>query len=173
MANKHTVVAMAAIAVIVATAAYSSMSALSVNDLQFRWHEEGAFDYLSVMFGGKIDVCNPSQYPANLKSYSVTMIYDKENIGTFSTGGANIPPQTITQMSGKFSANDRRIAEMMFSFLDTEMGGTDVTRIDGNKMRVHATTETSIIGFIPVLTTQEYSGLEFLQMMNQKTVCDT
>lgn len=173
MANRHTLVAAVAIAVIAATIGYSALSAFSVSELQIRWHKEGDFDYLSTLFGGRVTICNDSPYPANLKSYSFRMVYDSDDLGTFTTGGANIAPKSTVTLAGSLDANDKRIAEMMFSFLDTELGGTQVTRIDGAKMSVHATSESVIMGFIPVSVSREYSGYEFVQMMNQKTNCDT
>jgi hypothetical protein len=170
--NKHSFVMIGAVIVIAGTVGYSALGAIAANDLQVRWHEPGSFDYLSISFAGKVGICNPSEYPANLKSYSVKMMYDSSDLGTFVTGGSNIASKSVAILPGTFSANDKRISEMFFAFLDTEFGGTSVTRIDSNKMRVQTTVESSIIGFIPVYVSNEYSGQEFLQMMNAKTKCD-
>lgn len=172
MANIHALAVVTAIAVIVATVAYSAAGAYSASNLQFRWNDQGSFDYLSTMFGGRISACNSSDLPANLKSYSFKMTYDGENLGALQTGGANILPHSTSVMSAKFSTEDKRISEMFFSFLDTEIGGTDVTRIDSRKMSVEETIESSMIGFIPISFSKQYSGEEFSHMMNQKTRCD-
>lgn len=165
-------VVIAAAITISATVGYSALGAFSLNELQFRWHDQGNFEYLSISFGGKVAMCNNSDYVANLKSYSFKLIYDSGELGTFTTGGANIAPHSQLIMPGKFDANDRRISEMLFAFFDTEFSGTPVTRIDTSKMRVQTTTESSIIGFIPISTSKEYSGHEFTEMMNRKTTCD-
>lgn len=172
MVNVHTVAVMAAIAVIVATIGYSAVVAYSASELQIRWHDQGSFDYLSTMFGGKLSICNNSDLPANLKSYSIKMTYDGESLGVLQTDGANIAPHSTVALAAKFSSTDKRISEMFFSFLDTEMGGTDVTRIDSKKMNVETTIESSIIGFIPVSFSTEYSGEQFVQIMNRQTGCD-
>lgn len=170
--NRHTLVTIAAIVAIAATVGYSSLGALSLNDLQIRWHDQGNFEYLSISFGGRVNICNASEHPANLKSYSFKMFYESSELGTFTTGGANIPPGSQVTLPGKFTTDDRRISEMFFAFFDTEFGGTPVTRIDASKMVVQTTMESSIIGFIPISFSKEYTGYEFTEMMNQKTRCD-
>ncbi|WP_268541614.1 hypothetical protein [Candidatus Nitrosotenuis cloacae] len=172
MANKHTLVVIASIAVIAGAIGYSSLGVLSLDDVQSRWFQQGNFDYSLLLFGGKVLVCNNSDFQSHIKSYSFKMDYDGGDLGTFVASGASIAPHTAATMNGKFVTGDKRVSESMLSFINTELNGRDVSRIDAGKMSVVVTKETAIMGFIPVSVSQEYSGEEFLNMMNQKTDCD-
>lgn len=172
MANRHTIIVIASIIVIAGSLGYSSLNLVSAKDLQFRWHQVGSFDFLSILFGGKLTVCNNSEYPANFQRYSFTMIYDGNDLGTFTTDGGGVAPHTSAMVDGNLKTADKKITQMFFSFLDTELGGTDVTRVNADKMQITTTLDTTIVGIAPFSITQQYSGQEFLQMMNQKTSCD-
>lgn len=172
MANKHTIIVIASIAIIAGSLGYSSLNAFSANDLQFRWHQVGSFDFINILASGNLAVCNSSDMPANFQSYSFSMTYDRNDLGTFVTDGGGVAPHTLGIIHGKLNSDDKRISEMFFSFLDTEFGGTDVTRIDSKKMSVTSTLEARILGVIPYTITHKYSGQDFVDMMNHKTSCD-
>lgn len=172
MANKHTIIVIASIAIIAGTIGYSSLGVLSIDDLQFRWSQQGNFDYSLILFGGKMLICNDSDYQSNIKSYSFKVDYDGGDLGTFVASGASVAPHSAITVSGKFVTGDKRVSESMLSFINTELNGRDVSRIDASKMSVVVTKETAIMGFIPVSVSSKYSGEEFLNMMNQSTDCD-
>jgi len=171
--NKHTLIVIISIIVIAVTLGYSSLNLVFVKDLQFRWHQEGNFDLLSTMFGGKLIVCNDSDYPASFQRYSFNIVYDDQSLGMFSANGIVALPHTSTTIDGKFSTGDKQISQILFASLDTAFSGSEqAARIDISKMSATTTLETKIIGVIPFSITQEYSGQEFLDMMNRKTSCD-
>lgn len=169
MANKHTVIVIVSIIVIASSLGYSSLNLVSANDLQFKWASD--FDFLSVLYGKNMLVCNPSDYPASFAKYEFTIFYDSKQIGKFTVPGSAVQPHSEASISGKFAADDKQIAQMFFSFLDTEISGTDVTRIDADKMVVTATLDYTILGVIPLSIASEHSGQDFLEMMNRDTGC--
>lgn len=169
MANKHTIIVIVSIIVIASSLGYSSLNLISANSLQFKWASD--FDYLSVLYGKNMVACNGSDYPASFSKYSFTIFYDSDQIGKFTTSGAMVQPHSEANISGKFAADDKQVSQMFFSFLDTELHGTDVARIDADKMNVIAALDYTILGVIPFSITQEYSGQEFLEMMNKDTIC--
>jgi hypothetical protein len=161
------------IIVIAAALTYSSLGAVFANDLQFRWDQQGSFDLLSLMFGGKVVVCNDSDYPISFHQYSFNLVYDGQDLGTFSMQGASVLPHTSTKINGKFTTDDKRVAQILFASLDTAFSGSgQAARIDTNKMSATTTLDTRMIGVIPISVTQQYTGQEFIDMMNQKTSCD-
>ncbi len=170
MANKHTIIVIISIIVIVSSLGYSSLNLVSANNLQFKWATKN-FDFTSVMYGGNVQVCNPSDYPASFAKYEFAIFYDSKQLGKFTSSGTGIPPHSKANTSGKFTADDRQVAQIFFSFLDTEIKGTDVIRVDANKMQVTTTLDYTIIGALPLSITHEYSGQEFLDMMNENTRC--
>jgi hypothetical protein len=83
-----------------------------------------------------------------------------------------LPHNTVT-VDGKFTTDDKRVSQILFSSLDTALSGSgQAARINVNNMQVVSTLDTKIIGVIPFSMTQQYSGQEFVEMMNQKTSCD-
>lgn len=173
MVNRHAIIVIVSIVVIAATIGYSSLGIIFAKDLQFRWGQEGGFDLLSLMFGGKLVVCNNSDYPINFQRYSFDIYYDGQNLGVFSTNGAGMLPHASATIDGRFSTDDKRVSQILFASLDTAHSGSgQAARIDINKMSATTTLETRIIGLIPFSITQKHSGQEFFDMMNQKTSCD-
>ncbi|TBR09798.1 MAG: hypothetical protein EPO62_04465 [Candidatus Nitrosotenuis sp.] len=170
MANKHAVIVAVSIVVIISSLGYSSLNLVSANSLQFKWATKN-FDFTSIMYGGNVQACNDSDYPANFAKYTFTMFYDSEQLGKFTSSGGALPPHSKGTIPGKFTADNRQVAQIFFSFLDTEIKGTDVTRVDANKMHVSTTLDYAVIGIIPLSIKHEYSGQEFLDMMNQDTKC--
>jgi len=167
--NKHTVIVIVSIIVIALSIVYSSLNLVSASNLKFKWATD--FDFLSVLYGKNMSVCNDSDYPASFTKYEFTIFYDSEQIGKFTTSGSVVQPHSEANISGKFTADNRQVSQIFFSFLDTEIRGTDVTRIDANKMKVMTELDYAILGVIPFSIIHEYSGQEFLEMMNKDTSC--
>lgn len=171
MANKHTVIVIVSIAIIAGSLGYSSLNVISAKSLEFGWPGQ-SFDFLAALTGKTINVCNNSDLPATFSQYSFTMIYDGDDLGTYSTGSGGLNPRSDGIVFGKFESKDNRMSALFFSFLDTEMGGTDVTRINKDKMAVITKLDTTILGVVPFSITEKYSGQEFLDLINKKPSCD-
>lgn len=171
MANKHTIIVIASIIVIIGSLGYSSINAISAHSLEFSW-PGSSFNFLSVMTDKKVNVCNDSVLPATFSKYSITIFYDGDDLGTFSTGPGGLQSHTDGVVFGEFKSKDDRMSGLFFSFLDTETGGTDVTRINANKIKVVTQLESTILWFIPHTITKEYSGSEFLDVINKPTTCE-
>ena len=171
MANKHTIIVIASIIVIAGSLGYSSINAISAHGLEFSWPRQ-SFDFLSVMTDKTVNVCNTSSLPATFSKYSFTIFYDGDDLGTFSTGRGGLEPHKAGVVFGKFESEDDRLAGLFFSFLDTETSGTDVTRINAEKIKVVTQLESQVLWVVPHTITQEYSGEEFLQMINKQPSCD-
>lgn len=173
MVNRHTIIVIVSIIVIAGTVSYSSLSIFTANDLQFRWHRADSFDLFSLMIGGNLLVCNNSDYPTTFRSYTLDLVYGDEELGRFTADGAALSPHTSTMVTGKFSTDDKQVANILLASLDTAISGSEqAARINPENMEVTATLETTIIGLVPFTTTQQYSGPEFVEMMRQKTSCD-
>ena len=170
MANKHTVIVIISIAIIISSLGYSSLNIVSANNLQFKWATKN-FDFTSIMYGGNAEACNDSDYPASFAKYTFTIFYDSKQLGKFTSSGGVIPSHSKETIPGKFTADDRQVAQIFFSFLDTEIGGTDISRVDASKMQVKTELDYTVIGIIPLSVTHEYSGHEFLDLMNRDTKC--
>ncbi|HSA97843.1 MAG TPA: hypothetical protein VLF17_02060 [Candidatus Nitrosotenuis sp.] len=169
MASKHTIIVIISIIVIASSLGYSSLNLVSANGLKFKWATK--FDYSSILYGGRLEACNDSNYSASFAKYEFTIFYDSRPLGKFTSSGAIVPPHSGVAVPGKFAADDRQVAQIFSSLLDADTRGTDVGSVDANKMQVSATLHYAIMGMVPLSTTHEYSGPEFLEMMNQSTGC--
>jgi len=169
VANKHTIIALVSIIVIVSSLGYSSLNLVSANGLKFKWATK--FDYSSVLYGGKMDACNDSSYPASFAGYEFTVFYDSKPLGKFTSSGTSVPPHSKVTVPGKFAADDTQVAQIFSSLLDAGTRGTDVGSVDASKIQVTSTMHYTIIGVVPLSSTHEYSGSEFLDMMNKDTGC--
>lgn len=171
MVNKHTIIVIVSIVVIAGSLGYSSLNVISAKELEFGWPHQ-SFEFTSVIIGKTLEVCNNSSLPATFQKYSFTIIYDENVLGTFSTGNGGFAPHTSGNVYGKFVSNDERISNIFLSFMDTEAGGTDVARMDLGKMKVMTNLDTTVMGVIPFSIPHEYSGEEFMKMLNTKTSCE-
>ena len=171
MVNKHTLIVIISIIVILVSIGYSSLNLISTNNMQIKWATKN-FDFLSILYGGNLEICNNSDYPASFTKYTFTILYDSKPLGKFTTQGIGIAPHSKSNVAGKFTADDKQVAEIFFSFLDTEIKGTDVSRVDANKMQVLTTLDAKVIGVIPFSISHEYSGQEFLKILNENTNCN-
>lgn len=171
MANKHTIVVIISILVIAGSLGYSSINAISNHSLEFSW-PGNSFNFLSVMTDKTVKVCNPSDLPASFSKYSFTVFYDGKELGTYSTGHGGLSPHSNGVVFGKFDSKDDRIANLFFAFFDTENGGTDVTRINTDKIKVKTELDSTILWVVPHVITHEYDGEEFVNMINKAPSCE-
>ena len=168
--NKHTIIVSISIIVIVGSVGYSMLNMISVPGLQFSW-PGNQFNYLSVITDKTVNVCNDSFLPASFSKYSFTIIYGEKSLGTYSTRNGAFAPHTTGQVYGNFDSQDDSMSALLFSFFDTANGGTEVARINMEKINIKTKLDSTILWVIPYSITHDYSGSEFLKMINTKLSC--
>lgn len=166
--NRHTVIVIISCVVIASTVGYSIFNLLSVENLQFRWAGKDGFNLFSLMYGARLEVCNPSNLSIMFSSYEISSVYKGDMLGTFYLGGGQILPKSSAVLQGKFDADDKKIANIMSLFLDTEVQGSDVTKVDAKKLEIVTKLKTSFLGIIPYTMSKSYGGSEFFDLMNDK-----
>lgn len=165
MAGRHVLVAVAASAIIAGSAGYAALDTALLEDLQVRWNQRGSFGYMSMLNGGIIEVCNPAFMPLSFHGVSISASYRGQDVGTFVTGGATVPPGSGQELAGRGQAAGA--AGRMFSmYVDTEMTGADMARVDAGQIDAVLSVDTAVFGAIPWSITKTYSGQEFFDMMN-------
>jgi hypothetical protein len=165
--NKHTIVTLIAIIVIVVPFAYSGLNIYAAEQLKFRWSEPEKFDYLSMSNDGKMEFCNPLPYNVNFKNFQIITLYDSHNKGVFTVDSLNITPSASIIQNGIFSTDEYNVAKQLFMQMDFEFDGGDIS-IDPSKMFVLVSINTPIIGVIPYSTTTEYTGFNFDKIMKDR-----
>lgn len=163
--NKHTAIIIVASVVIVTTVGYSVFSAMTLDQLQLTWHQSGSFDYLTMLNGGQLKVCNPSFIPLQFHGLTIRTVYDGSEVGRFYTSGAIIEPDSAVKLAGTGESTGLT-GQMISMYLDTEISGTDIMRVNSDAMQVVTSIDTALIGVIPYSVSDVYTGKEFFTMMN-------
>lgn len=166
--NRHAVVVIISCVVIASMIGYSIFNLLNAENLQFRLAGKERFNLFSLISGGKLEVCNPSNLPITFNSYEISSIYKDDMLGTFYLGGSQIMPKSSMILQGKFDSEDKKTANIMSLFLDTEIRGADVSRIDVKKLEIVTELKTSFLGIIPYTISNNYGGSEFFDLMNNE-----
>ncbi len=165
--NKYSKITLVAIIAIVIPFAYSILNIYAAEKLQYRWSDQGKFNYFALSNNGDVEFCNTLPYWTNFKKFEITTFYDFENKGTFIIQPLVINPLSHATQKGTFHSEEFTVAQYLFMQLDFEFNGGPI-RLDPNKMHVMVNIDTPIIGVIPYSTSMQYSGFDFNQIMNNK-----
>ena len=168
--DKHKIVTVIAIIAIIVPFAYSAMNIYAAEQLKYNWDKPEDFAFFDVLNGGNVQLCNTVPYYVNFKNFQITVIYDEKNRGEFSVKDIGINGLQSKIMKGKFSADDFLESQHLFMTMDFQFDGGDM-RVDPSKLFVIVSIDTPIIGIIPYTTTNQYSGIEFDQLMMQDFQC--
>ncbi len=96
------------------------------------------------------------------------MIFDQKDKGILSIQGASLSPLSTTTLEGKFSSETFEEVQYLSMHFDGMFGGALPIRIDPKRFDIVTEISTPILGIIPYSITQQYSGLDFWNMMNDK-----
>ena len=163
--NGNVVIVVIASVIIVASVGYSIFNIVTLDQIQIKWNDRGSFDFMTMLNGGVVEVCNSSSIPLSFNGITIATFWEGEEIGRFATNGATVQPNSSTEINGKGYMTS--LAANMFSmYIDAEMTSGDFARIDPSSMTVMASVDTTILGVIPFSVTEEYSGQEFFEIMN-------
>lgn len=166
--DKHAGIVIVASIVIIASVGYSAFNVITLDQIQIKWNDRGSFDFMTMLNGGVIQVCNSSFIPLSFNGISIISFWDGEEVGRFVAKGATVQPNSMIEVKGEGDMTS--LAAGIFSmYIDTEMSGNDIARIDSNSMVVLTSIDTSILGIIPFSVTSQYSGQEFFEIMNGKS----
>lgn len=166
--NKHTVIVIVSCVVIASTVGYSVFNLLNTENLEFKWAGKEKFNLFSLMYGARLNVCNPSDLPITFSSYEISPTYDGNRLGTFHLEGGPIAPKSSVVLLGDFDSKAKNTANIVSLFLDSEIQGSDVSRVDAKKLKVTTELQTRFFGIIPYTISNNYGGSEFFDLMNDK-----
>ena len=170
--NKHSIITIIAIIVIVIPFAHSGLSILGMQQLEYRWDNPGQFSFFTMSNHGEIEFCNSMPFWITFEKLEISTFYDTNHIGSFSVNPTTLTPLSSTIQEGIFSSEELSAAQHIFMTLDFEFDGGDI-RLDPNKLIVTVRADMPILGIIPYSTTTQISGFEFDQVMNLEDLsCD-
>jgi len=163
--NKHSIITIIAIIVIVIPIAHSGLSIVGVQQLEYRWDSPGEFSYFTMLNNGEMEFCNTLPFWMSFHSFDVSAFYQKDQLGIFSVQPTTINPLSSIVKEGIFSTEEMSEAQHILMTFDFEFNGGNI-RLDPNQFVIVVSANTPILGIIPYSTTMQMSGFEFDQIMN-------
>ena len=166
--NKHTAIVIIASFIIAGPFVFAAWNIYAVQQIQFVGTEEKKFSYFDMINDGEFNVCNPNPFYVVFDKMEIKMIFEQRDKGLFSIQGTTLPPSSVTTLEGKFRSETFEEIQYLSMHFDLMFGGSAPIRIDPSKFAIATETHTPIIGIIPYSITQQYSGLDFWNMINDK-----
>jgi len=164
--NKHSMIVIIASVVIASTFAYSGWNIYAVEQLQFSIADKEKFNYFDMVNGAKVSVCNPLPFFVHFNEFNIVMILQGDEKGTFTVQGITLPPSSSLELEGKFRSETFEESQYIAMNFDGMFGGGVPVRIDPSNLAIATEIETPIIGVIPYSVTNQYSGFDFYNKMN-------
>lgn len=167
--NKHTIITLVAIAVIVIPIAHSGLSIVGVQQLEYRWDSPGEFSYFTMLNHGEMEFCNTIPFWISFQNFEISAFYQNEILGSFSVQPMTINPYASSVKEGIFTSQEMSEAQHIFMTFDFEFNGGNI-RLDPNQFIIVINANTPILGVIPYHITTQMSGFEFDQIMNAENL---
>lgn len=168
--HKHTVIAIVASVFIAAPFAYSAMNIAALESLQLH-SPDMQFSLFGMINGGTIEVCNTSLFSANIDRLDITIFYQEDNIGTYSVFSESVPPLSYIMPDGVFRSDSYAKSQYMLLHIDGGVAGTVGSMLNPDQATVVTSIQTSVLGFFPYNTIEEYNVVDFFDMMNTEFSC--
>ena len=170
--NKHSIIIIIAIFVIIVPFAHSELSIIGMQQLEYRWDNPGQFSFFTMSNHGEMELCNSMPFWISFEKLEVETYFDTEHMGSFSIDSTTLNPLSSTIQEGAFSSEELSAVQHIFMTMDFEFDGGDI-RIDPNKLMVVVRADMPILGIIPYSTSTQMSGFDFDKMMNAEDLsCD-
>jgi len=164
--NKHSVIVIISIIVILGVVGNSIWNIYAVQQLQLSGND-GIFRYYETMVNkDKIVACNPSPLPASFNQFYITIFFEGKEKGVFNIQGNSIPPNSSNILDANFSSDSFSEIQYYFLHFDGMFSGSAPIRIDLSKLTIKTEFQTPILGIIPFSVTNQYTGLNFWNMLN-------
>ncbi len=170
--NKHSIITIIAIIVIVIPFAYSGLSIVGVQQLEYRWDNPGEFTFFTMLNQGEMEFCNAIPFWITFQKFEISTFYQSDILGSFVVQPLTINPYSSVVQEGIFSSEEISESQHIFMTFDFMFNGGNI-RLDPNQFIILITADTPILGIIPYSSTTQMSGFEFDKMMNAEDLsCD-
>jgi len=170
--NKHSIITAIAIIIIVIPFAYSGLSIVGVQQLEYRWDSPGEFTFFAMLNQGEMEFCNTMPFWTSFQKFEISTFYQSEHLGSFVVQPLTINPWSSTVQEGIFSTEEMSAAQHIFMTFDFMFNGGNI-RLDPNQFIILITTDIPILGVIPYSSTTQILGFDFDKMMNAEDLsCD-
>jgi len=164
--KKETIIAIISTVAIISTIAYSGLNIYAADNLQVRWNSDETFSFYSLS-KGQLETCNKFPIPVTFREYNIELTYDETKIGVFRIGSVTVPPFSSLLIDGKLEWQSE-IGLTYLLYLDSKLSGAEVGRINVDNLRIVTSIQTSFLGVVPYSISKEYTGYEFVDLMDTK-----
>jgi len=170
--NKHSIITAIAIIIIVIPFAYSALSIVGAQQLEYRWDSPGEFTFFTMLNQGEMEFCNTMPFWTSFQKFEIATFYQSGHLGSFEIEPLTINPYSSIVQEGIFSSEEMSESQHIFMTFDFMFNGGNI-RLDPNQFIILISIDTPILGIIPYSSTTQISGFEFDKMMNAEDLsCD-
>jgi len=170
--NKHSIITIIAIIVIILPFVYSGLSIIGMQQLEYRWDNPGQFSFFTMSNHGEMELCNTMPFWISFEKLEIISYFEANNLGSFSVEPTTVNPMSSTIQEGSFFSEELSAAQHIFMTLDFEFDGGDI-RLDPNQFIVIVQADMPILGIIPYSSSTQISGFDFDKIMNSEDLsCD-
>ncbi len=170
--NKHSIITTIAIIIIVIPFAYSALSIVGAQQLEYRWDSPGEFTFFTMLNQGEMEFCNTMPFWTSFQKFEIAAFYQTKHLGSFVVEPLTINPYSSVVQEGIFSSEEMSESQHIFMTFDFMFNGGNI-RLDPNQFIILISIDTPILGIIPYSSTTQISGFEFDKMMNAEDLsCD-
>ncbi len=164
--NRYSVITAVAIVVIVSPFAFSGLSILGAQQLEYRWNSPGEFSFFALSNHGEVEFCNTVPFWISLQKFEIAPLYAENHMGTYTVEQMTLNPSSSEVQQGTFRTENYSATQQVFLTFDFQFNGGEA-RLDPNQFVVAVQISTPIMGLIPYSTTTFIPGFEFEQYMSQ------
>ena len=170
--NKHSIITVIAIVVIIIPIAHSGLSIVGTQQLEYRWDNPGEFTFFTMLNQGEMEFCNTMPFWITFQKFEISTFYQSEHLGSFVVKPLTIDPYSSVVQEGIFTSEGMSEAQHIFMTFDFMFNGGNI-RLDPNQFIITIDTDTPILGIIPYSSTTQMSGFDLDKMMNSENLsCD-
>jgi hypothetical protein len=152
----------AAVAIFVSLLAASSYANAS---LQYRSRGAQGYNLAQSSTDIAMDVCNPTPFPAGFDRLQFVATYKDSDFATMKFEGGSVPPNKATTVDGALQVNGRAALAAVFQSFADSLNGKSAGDVN---MKVKMTSESRLLGLVPMSQSKEMTAGEFSKMMNGK-----
>lgn len=164
--NKHTAIVIGASIIIAGVVGFGLWSVFAVGQIQFKVANQDNFRFFGLINEKKISFCNPTPFYSTFNNFKIQITFEGREIGELVFPGAVLEPNSETIREGQLTTTVFEEVQYLSMHFDGMLLDAIPERIDHRKMVINTESQVQIIGIIPVSVSEQYSAVEFWQMMN-------
>lgn len=136
----------------------------AVDGLQLGW-DGRQFDYVSLLDGGSIIICNPSSFGISIDGYEIHIVHQTQT-GIFEATDLYIPAGTT--VSAELRVRDQQALQAGLGMT----GGKTPSSADQIAFEPSTHIRAKIFGLVPITMSDQYTSEGFVRMINSDVHCD-